>query len=342
MRAGSTQGTTGPADDPSSRGPLRIAFFTDSFPPTHDGVANVTEAIAVGLRQQGHEITIFTVRPLGLPGAETRPDGIRIHRHLSLAAPRYPQYRVAAFPYLPVVSPSCRRRFDVVHIHTTGFVGLSGWLTARRWGLPSVGTYHTHLKDMLRGAAHSRGGERFLRAWGQLALDLCRICDLATAPTQAAIEALTHGARGEFRRPPVVVENGVDTDRFLPGVTRPDWGRTWRMGLAPRVLFLGRMTQDKGVHRFLDALEGWDPGTPFVGIVGGEGPRTAETVRRLRDRSRFRHPVLYVGPVSEQEKAALFSQSSIFVLPSLSDTSSIALLEAMSSGLACVLTSSHE
>ncbi|HEY6238613.1 MAG TPA: glycosyltransferase family 4 protein, partial [Thermoplasmata archaeon] len=49
--------------------------------------------------------------------------------------------------------------------------------------------------------------------------------------------------------------------------------------------------------------------------------------------------VRYVGPVAEEEKPALLSQSDVFVLPSTSDTSSVALLEAMASGCACLVSS---
>jgi len=47
-----------------------------------------------------------------------------------------------------------------------------------------------------------------------------------------------------------------------------------------------------------------------------------------------------VGPVAESEKAALLSQTDVFVLPSTSDTSSVALLEAMACGTPVVAPSS--
>lgn len=318
---------------------LRVAFFTDTFPPMRDGVAQVADALAGTLRRHGHEVTVFTVRPKGLSRWELRPDGTRVRRHHSLPAPGYPQYLIALFPFGPAIAPGFRRRFDIVHVHTPGFVGLAGWLAARGAGTPVVGTYHTDLLGMLKGAARSRAEARFFRSWGQFAIDLCQKCDVATAPTNAALDSLRSTARGPFPRAPRLVENGVDVERFCPGAPGPDWPARLGAGPAPLITFLGRLTRDKGVLRFLDALEGWESPHRFVGVVGGEGPQSEQVAARLADGTRFPCPVRYIGRVLEEEKPALLAQTAVFVLSSLSDTSSVALLEAMASGAACVVTS---
>jgi glycosyltransferase involved in cell wall biosynthesis len=316
---------------------LRIAFFTDSFLPTHDGVAQITAALAGELTARGHEVTVFTVRSPGQKQRERLPNEVTVYRHLALAAPSYPQYRVALLPYSPLFLS--RRRFDLVHIHTPGFVGLAGFLAARRWDRPAVGTFHSDLRGMLAGAGKTRAARAFFGAWARFNLDLCLHCDRATAPTMRSREQLTRATTRALRRPPVVIENGVDVDRFRPGVTSPDWHA--RLGVPPNrplVTFLGRLTRDKGVLRFLDAMEGLPPEVPSFAVVGGSGPLRPEVVARFGTGGPLRGRGRYVGPVVEEEKAALLAQSHIFVLPSLSDTSSVALLEAMACGAACVVT----
>jgi 1,2-diacylglycerol 3-alpha-glucosyltransferase len=326
------------SDTRSSRSPsLRIAFFTDSFLPTYDGVAEITAALASALTARGHEVTVFTVRSPGQPARERLPNGVTVRRHLSLPAPSYPQYRVALLPYAPLFLT--RHRFDLVHIHTPGFVGLAGFLAARRWDRPVVGTFHSDLRGMLAGAGKTRIARAFFRAWAGFNLDLCLHCDEATAPTIRSHDQLTRAATRTLRRPPVVIENGVDVDRFRPGVTSPDWHA--RLGVSPDrplVSFLGRLTRDKGALRFLSAMEDLPLEVPWFATVGGSGPLQPEVVDRFRSSASLRGRGRYVGPVVEEEKAALFAQSRIFVLPSLSDTSSVALLEAMACGAACVVT----
>ncbi len=316
--------------------PLRIAFFTDSFVPTHDGVAQVTDTLARALVRLGHEVTVHTVRPPGAPSREARPDGVRIRRHASFAAPRYPQYRIAPLPW--VAPASLRRRFEVAHIHTPGLVGLAGLLAARKARVPTVGTYHTNLTDMLRGAGRTRVSRAFFRAWGAFSLDLCQGCDLATAPTEAAAAALRRPGRTAGRSAPRVVVNGVDTGVFRPGRLIPRWSERLGSKDAPLITFLGRLTRDKGAARFLDAIERLRTDRPWFAVVAGEGPLGSSVEGRLAPGRPLASRARYVGAVTEEEKPSLLSQSRVFVLPSLSDTSSVALLEAMASGAACVVT----
>ena len=320
---------------PSRHLGLRIAFFTDSFEPTHDGVAKVTATLASTLLRQGHTVTVYTVRSPGQPGMEVRPDGLRIRRFRSLAAPSYPQYRIALWPWSILFS---RSRFDVVHIHTPGLVGLSGWLAARRWRVPSVGTYHTNLTGLLRGAGRTGPSRAFFRAWSRFSIDLCRHCDLATAPSWVARGDLIAGASPSAQREIRVVPNGVDTERFAPGIRRPDWRERLGVGDIPIVLFLGRLTRDKGAERFLSAIERLARRRPWLALLAGEGPLRPSLERRLRLGAVGGDRVRFLGPVLEEEKPSLLAQSQVFVIPSLSDTSSVALLEAMASGVPSVVS----
>ncbi len=334
----SAAGPTGGTDrHPPSPGPLRIAFFTDSFEPTNDGVAKVTSTLARVLARAGHRVTVFTVRLPGTPRSEIRPDGVAVRRLRSVPVPSYPQYRIAVAPwFLPFSAP----RFDVVHLHTPGFVGLAGWLAARRWDVPSVGTYHTNLTGLLRGAGRTAPSRAFFRSWSRFSIDLCLRCQLATAPSAAARSDLLGRAPPPSGRDPIVVPNGIDTERFRPGIRSPDWHR--RLGIpadVPLLLFLGRLTLDKGAGRFVAALDRLDRDRPWFALVAGEGPLRPWLERRLGPDSDLHHRARLLGAVAEEEKPALLAQSRVFVLPSLSDTSSIALLEAMSCGVAPVVSS---
>ena len=278
---------------------------------------------------------MFTVRSPGQERRERLANGVTVHRHLALPAPSYPQYRVALLPYAPLFLS--RRRFDIVHIHTPGFVGLAGFLAARRWGLPAVGTFHSDLGGMLAGAGKTAAARAFFRGWTRFNLDLCLHCDAVTAPTSAACAKLT--ATRTSRRLPWVIANGVDVNRFRPEVTSPDWHD--RLGVSqdrPLVTFLGRLTRDKGVLRFLDAMEDLPPEVPSFTIVGGTGPLRATVAARFASGAVLANRGRFVGAVPDQEKAALLAQSRVFVVPSLSDTSSVALLEAMACGVSCVVT----
>ncbi len=225
---------------------------------------------------------------------------------------------------------------DVVHLHSPGAIGSMGFLTARRFRRPLVGTFHTNINEMRSSVPRKLLVPLFFRIAWWYNLGTYYRCDIATAPSESARDALVTFARKPFRRPIEVVPNGVDVERFRPGVTVPDWRARCGLPSVPLVTYLGRLTVDKGVHRFLDALEVAARTSDLAGIVGGTGPEEAAVRARLAESPVLAARVRYVGPVAEVEKAALLGQTDVFVLPSTSDTSSIALLEAMACGTAVV------
>ena len=312
---------------------MEVVFYTDSFPPMRDGVAAVTNGLARAIHRLGHSVRVFAPNPVvGAPTEEAVVDGVEVTRVRSLPVPLYPQYRWPLNPFALLRQWRGIGDADVLHIHSPGGVGSAGFLASRRFGLPLVGTFHTNIREMESSVPSRFLVPTFFRVAAWYNLGTYWRCDVATAPTAAARDALVTGARKPFRRPVEVVPNGIDVDRFRPGIPVPDWRARCGLPPDPLVTFLGRLTVDKGVHRFLDAVEGALSRGDLVAVVGGAGPEEAAIRERIRASPRLAERVRYVGPVTEEEKPALLSQTDLFVLPSTSDTSSVALLEAMASG----------
>ncbi|HTW76810.1 MAG TPA: glycosyltransferase [Thermoplasmata archaeon] len=320
---------------------MEIAFYTDSYVPMQDGVAVVSEGLARTLRRLGHSVRVYAPNPTtGRATDVSESDGISVRRIRSLPVPLYGQYRWPLNPLSLVRRPRGEPPPDVIHLHTPGAIGSAGFLASRRFHLPLVGTFHTNLREMRAAVPQKFLVPTFFRVAWWYNLGTYWRCDVATAPSRAAQEALEESVRKPFRRPVEVVPNGVDADRFRPGVTVPDWRVRCGLADAPLVTYLGRLTVDKGVHRFLDAVAAASERQDLVAIVGGTGPEAVAVAQRIRSDTRLQGRCRYVGPVAEVEKSALLSQTDLFVLPSTSDTSSIALLEAMASGAAVLAPAS--
>jgi glycosyltransferase involved in cell wall biosynthesis len=316
---------------------MDVAFFSESYQPTRDGVAAVVSGLARSLTRLGHTVRVYTPQPVrGAAAEEVVLDGITVSRVRALPVPYYREYRWALFPFAQLRSDRFVRDADVVHLHTPGVMGGAGFLAARHWHKPLVGTFHTNVGDMRESFADSWAVQLFLRAAWIWTLGTYWRCDVTTAPTAAARVTLEEHARKPFRRPVEVVPNGIDLERFVPGRAVPDWRARCGLGEGPLLVYLGRLTTDKGIHRFLDAVDQLGDGADFGAIVGGSGPEEGAVRERLRRSATLARRVRYVGPVAEEEKAALLGQADVFVLPSTADTSSIALLEAMACGAACV------
>jgi sugar transferase (PEP-CTERM/EpsH1 system associated) len=134
-----------------------------------------------------------------------------------------------------------------------------------------------------------------------------------------------------------VIPNGVDTDRFRPrrdshlAVTEG-----WRASSSTIVIgTVGRLDPVKDHHTLLKAIDLLFAMNIDVHLlIVGDGPEREALQARVRNRSPRAAKVTFVG---ETRKVASYLNSfDIFVLPSLAEGMSNALLEAMSSGIACV------
>ena len=316
---------------------MDVGFFTDSYLPTRDGVAHEISALARALTNLGHHVRVYAPNPVvGAPPGHDLVEGVPVLRVRSLPVPLYAEYRWALWPFRALRSEHLGRELDVLHLHTPGIMGSAAFLSARRFDKPLVGTFHTNVWAMRGSFPSTIPVQLFFRVAWWYTLGTYWRCDAVTAPTDAAREALLRSAKKPFVRPIDVVPNGIEVDRFRPGVTSPDWRARCGLPAGPLLTYLGRLTEDKGVHRFLDAVGEIARRTDVSAIIGGVGPEEGAIRRRLAEDAELRAHVRYVGPVAEEEKAALLSQSDLFVLPSTSDTSSVALLEAMACGATCV------
>ena len=109
----------------------------------------------------------------------------------------------------------------------------------------------------------------------------------------------------------------------------------------PRILFLSRLDPKKGIELLIEALsELADAGHDFDFVIAGSGaPGYEEHIRRRIDASaRLAENTRFAGFVDGADKTNLIQSSDLFVLPSFDENFGIAVVEAMASGLAVVIS----
>lgn len=145
-----------------------------------------------------------------------------------------------------------------------------------------------------------------------------------------AHQRLAHQMTPELDIP--IIHNGVDTRTFYP-TTEP------RQGALVRILCVGRLIARKGQHHLLQAfanLRARDD-RPVRLTLAGTGDAEG-TLQRLAIDLGVADAVTFTGPVPYHDMPVVYRQADIFVLPSQSEGMSMALLEAMASGLPVVVT----
>jgi glycogen synthase len=215
---------------------------------------------------------------------------------------------------------------DVVHAHTW-YTHLGGILASLAHAIPLVVTVHS-LEPLRPWKREQLGGGYEVSSW----------IERTALEAADAVVAVSSGTRDDILRlfdvrpdDVHVIHNGIDTEFY-----RPDHGTDAlaRHGIdpsVPYVLFVGRITRQKGIVHLVRAIRHLDPG---IGVVLCAGqPDTPEIAREMTDGVRAaqveRPNVVWIGEmVSREEVRQLYSHAAVFCCPSVYEPFGIINLEA--------------
>ena len=217
---------------------------------------------------------------------------------------------------------------DIVHTHTW-YANMAGHFAKLLYGIPHVMTSHS-LEPLRPWKAEQLGGGYALSCFAE-----------RTAIDQAdAVIAVSGAMKRDILRcyPAVsaeriqVIYNGIDPDEIAP-TTKTDQLHIHGIDPSrPYVLFVGRITRQKGLIYLLDAAARFVPGAQLVICAGG--PDTAEIGREVETRvahlQSTRGHVVWINRMLERsELSQLLSHARVFVCPSVYEPFGIVNLEAM-------------
>ncbi|MBY8339013.1 glycogen synthase [Streptomyces spinosirectus] len=220
---------------------------------------------------------------------------------------------------------------ELVHSHTW-YANLAGHLGKLLHGVPHVMTAHS-LEPLRPWKAEQLGGGYALSGWAERTA--VEAADAVIAVSGAMREDILGCYPALDPARVHVVHNGIDTTLY-----RPDHGTDvlHRIGIGterPYVLFVGRITRQKGVPHLLRAVRGIDPAAQVVLCAGA--PDTPEIDREFRELyeelSRVREGVHWIPQMLPRpEVIQLLTHAAVFVCPSVYEPLGIVNLEAMACG----------
>lgn len=164
-------------------------------------------------------------------------------------------------------------------------------------------------------------------------LEECHTSDFMILPSRYVQE--TYAAKAIPSTKMFVVPYGVDVSRFK-GVNAPDLVLESNGQNLFRIIFVGNVIPLKGLHYLLDAFQKLAVRNSELLIVGSIDP----AYKAVLDRGFSQTNVRFLGRIPQIDLWRYYKQSSVFVLPSLSDSFGLVVVEAMAAGLP-VIVSDH-
>jgi len=130
-----------------------------------------------------------------------------------------------------------------------------------------------------------------------------------------------------------LIPHGVDTQFFNPDIKGIESVKNKYNIKDPYCLFVGWLSEKKGVQFLLEALVG----TRINCVIVGAGPYLKH-LKSLSNNLGISNNVIFTGNVSLQDLRSIYAGASFFVFPTLSEASAITPFEAMASGLPVIMT----
>ena len=318
---------------------VRIDILTREYPPNIYGGAGVHVAeLTRALR--GLPDLVVSVRAFDEPVDEADTTGYPTPENLTSANAALKTLGVDVAMASDVVTEGA----DLVHSHTW-YANMGGYLASLLGGIPHVISAHS-LEPMRPWKAEQLGGGYRVSSWAE-----------KTAYEAAAgVIAVSAGMRKDILAsyPDIdpdrvhVVHNGIDSELWQRNTSAEARAAVQELGVdpdRPSVVFVGRITRQKGLPYLLRALAELPSEVQVVLLAGA--PDTEEIknevialVDQLRDgRGPDAGGVTWIGDMLPRDKViAVLSHATVFLCPSVYEPLGIVNLEAMACGAAVVAT----
>jgi starch synthase len=219
---------------------------------------------------------------------------------------------------------------DIAHTHTW-YVSMAGFLAKKLYKIPFVLTTHS-LEPLRAWKAEQLGSGYAMSSW----MERTAILDAD------AVIAVSKGTKEDILRSyPVpedrihVIYNGIDLEEYQKTNERSALIANGVDPDVPYVLFLGRITRQKGVTHLVDAISSLPPNTQVVLCAGApDTPEIAAEMRQKVEQARRKNPrVVWIEKmVSKRDAVQLYSHARVFCCPSVYEPFGIINLEAMACG----------
>ncbi|MCG6553935.1 MAG: glycosyltransferase family 4 protein [Candidatus Magnetominusculus sp. LBB02] len=291
---------------------MKIALYNLTTTTKAGGIESFTLGIAAALAKRGHTVHIHG----GRGGLTDTPSGVTVFTYPYLDRTHVPNFgsrfrklierlSLGVFALIPLI----RGKYDIIYIH-------------KPYDLPVA-----LLASAISGAkaVFNSHGTEFYPGYRWMVKRLYRFFSCSR------YNALDVERKVSVR--PVVLYNGIDTERFRPVVRSEELLKRHSLKDERVLISICRLVGWKGLQYAIAAIAKIDKSMKVKYLIGGEGPYE-DTLRRLAADLRVSDRVEFLGRLSNDEIPAYYSIAHAALYPSVADeTFGISIAEAMSCGV---------
>ena len=307
---------------------MKIGILTNEYPPNVYGGAGVhVEYLTRELAEiGGTEVQVLSFGAQREHSGALRVEGVQAPATIAAQDARHA--KLFSTLLQDVVMAGRLENIDIVHCHTW-YTHFGGCLAKQLYDVPLVLTTHS-LEPHRPWKAEQLGSAYQMSTWiERTAYGNADGVIAVSQSMQRDVHELYQVPLDRIR----VIHNGIDLAEYKPTV---DAGTLTEWGIDPEVpfvLFVGRITRQKGIIHLVNAIQYMEPGVQVVLCAGA--PDTPEIAREMeaaveRARAESGHTVIWIADMLPKEKVVhLYTHAAVFVCPSVYEPFGIINLEAM-------------
>jgi len=313
---------------------MRIAIFSDTFPPQVNGVASVVRDSANMLASMGHDVAVFTVGDKNRKETTASGATFDVINLPSLSVPKF-IYRGGDFAFaLPPGFGTLRalKKFkpDIIHTHTPFTAGWGAVFGKKLCGVPLIGTHHTFYDDYLKHVKIDYAwGRKF--SW-QYTVAYYNRADVVTSPSRVLGADLAH--YGLTRRLEIM-PNPVNVEFFVPATSAAEKKKLkQRFGAGKRsAVYMGRISYEKDIDQAIRAFSSAARHIPDATLmIVGDGPERKK-LELLAKKLGIEKKIIFTGMLHREDLRDALRANDVFVTASRSENMPVSVIEAMACGL---------
>jgi glycosyltransferase involved in cell wall biosynthesis len=306
---------------------IKVAFFAEMLIEDFDGAARTMFQIIKRINPDHFEFLFFCgTGPEKLYGF----DCIRVP---AIAVPLNSTYKMAVPALAARRIKNTLEQFapDVIHIATPSILGNFALKLAYSYQIPVISVYHTHFISYV---------DYYLR-YAPFLIDMVKPlisenqknfynqCDIIYVPAESIVTDLrSMNIDGKRLK---LWKRGLDTNVFSPERKNMELMKGITGNSKPTILFASRLVWEKNLETLTaiyTAIRKRNLEVNF--LIAGDGVARKACEKRMPT-------AIFVGKLEHAELAVLYASADIFLFPSISETYGNVVLEAMASGLPCIV-----
>ncbi|MEM2935137.1 MAG: glycosyltransferase [Candidatus Thermoplasmatota archaeon] len=301
---------------------MKIAWFTDTWLPTRDGVVTSLLAFKKEIEKKGNEIYIFA------PGKENYEED-NVFYYKSRPFKKYENYRFVSMPsFFSKRTEKIIRKIKpcVIHSHSPGFMGIHALIASYKTGIPLFFTYHTFIDDSVYFIIKDKNFQNFtkklLYKWLKYYM---KRCSCIIAPSNYTARYINEKI---IERSVEIIPTGINIKRFSKLKNKKN-------NEKKIILHVGRIVREKNIDLIIEAAPYILKKLDTIFLIVGEGPARKEYEEKVIKKG-LEENFIFTGFVDDEKLLSYYNSADVFVFPSIYETQGIVALEAMASGLPVV------